>query len=105
VEGEEAEEAEEEDLREQYSHLSLGLLSRVTFLDESAFEHQEVKSRIDFPNPPVTRFYPDGPLEGRRLRDSQMHGVAWMMTRLEAGGGIIADEIGLGKVAPLSRCH
>ena len=75
---------------------------RDKLLNESAFEHQEVKQMIDFPNPPVDNFYPAGPADQRHLRASQMHAVAWMITRIEAGGGVVADEIGLGKILPLS---
>jgi SNF2 family DNA or RNA helicase len=57
---------------------------------------------IDFSNPPTEDFYPSGPADKRHLRASQMHAVAWMISRIEAGGGIVADEIGLGKIPPLS---
>lgn len=80
----------------------LAYIFRAKFLNESAFEHQEVKQTIDFPNPPVDNFYPAGPADQRHFRPSQMHAVAWMISRIEAEGGIVADEIGLGKILPLS---
>ena len=69
------------------------------FKDNTVFEHHEMKDRITFPNPPVPRFYPNATnAEDRRLRNYQMYALAWLESRIEAGGGILGDEIGLGKV-------
>jgi SNF2 family DNA or RNA helicase len=63
------------------------------------FEHHEMRSFLNFNNPPIVDFYPDERSEGdRKLRDYQMYGLAWMESRVEHGGGILGDEIGLGKV-------
>ena len=51
-------------------------------------------------------FYPSAPEdEERKLRKYQMYAHVWMETRIDAGGGIIGDEIGLGKVRfPVGEC-
>jgi SNF2 family DNA or RNA helicase len=76
------------------------LTDSVSILNNKAFEHQEIRSRIDFPNPPVKNFFPSAEDPNDKiLRSHQMHGVAWMESRVEQGGGIIGDQIGLGKVS------
>ena len=68
--------------------------------DATVFEHHEVRHQLNFPNPPIKNFYPSAPnATDRQLRNYQMYGLAWMESRLEAGGGILGDEIGLGKVS------
>jgi hypothetical protein len=58
-----------------------------------------VKEHIDFKNPPVPSFHPTAARpEEQLLRRSQQYGIAWMNQRVEAGGGIVADAVGLGKV-------
>jgi hypothetical protein len=58
-----------------------------------------VKDHINFPNPPFEHFNLTAhSLEERLLHPSQQYAIAWMDQRVEAGGGIIADTVGLGKV-------
>ena len=56
------------------------------------------------PNPPVNGFYPSAAdPEARKMRNYQMYAHCWMESRIEFGGGIIGDEIGLGKVLTLLK--
>ena len=75
--------------------------SRTEILENSrAFEHLEVGQLINFPNPPVQPFNPtakDGD-EKKKLKPAQLYGIAWMNSRLGEGGGIIGDQVGMGKV-------
>jgi SNF2 family DNA or RNA helicase len=64
-----------------------------------------VKDHINFRNPPFPSFNPGATRpEDQLLRLSQQYGIAWMNQRVEAGGGIVADSVGLGKVIS-SICH
>ena len=61
-----------------------------------------VKDHINFPNPSFEHFNPTALIPKERLlRPSQQYAIAWMDQRVEAGGGIIADTVGLGKVLSL----
>jgi SNF2 family DNA or RNA helicase len=70
------------------------------FNDPTIFEHHEMRSRVlALPNPPIKNFYPTASHpELRKLRNYQMYGLAWLESRVEHGGGIVGDHIGLGKV-------
>lgn len=70
------------------------------FNDPKIFEHHEMHDRAKaMKNPPINNFYPLAPdLEPRKLRNYQMQGLAWLDSRVECGGGIFGDHIGLGKV-------
>ena len=59
-----------------------------------------MKDKINFPNPPIRHWYTGAPADKRALRNYQMLALAWMESRINYGGGIIADEIGLGKGFP-----
>ena len=76
------------------------MYSAKLFKDSTAFEHHEMKDHLQaYHNPPIRNYYPGAPEgEDRKLRKYHMYGIAWMESRLEAGGGIIGDQIGLGKV-------
>lgn len=64
-----------------------------------------MKEKINFPNPPVESWYPGAPDDKKTLRNYQMYAVAWMELRVEYGGGILGDEIGLGKVFSCTCWH
>ena len=70
------------------------------FNDPTIFEHPEMRSHaLELPNPPIENFYPTAPEPKlRKLRNYQMYGLAWLESRVEHGGGIFGDHIGLGKV-------
>jgi SNF2 family DNA or RNA helicase len=57
-----------------------------------------MKDRINFPNPPVQQWYPGADKDQKVLRNYQMYALAWMESWIDYGGGILGDEIGLGKV-------
>lgn len=84
---------------------------RELLLETFTLEHHEAKAWINFPNPPVDNFFPSAQNpEDRRLRASQMYGIAWMEHQVNSGlgAGIVADEVGLGKVPypyPLLSLH
>ena len=62
-----------------------------------------MKDKINFPNPPVPQWYPDADKDKNVLRNYQMYALAWMESRKDYGGGILGDEIGLGKVSSYER--
>jgi SNF2 family DNA or RNA helicase len=70
------------------------------FNDHKIFEHSEMRDRaLALPNPPIKNFYPLAPDPKLcELRNYQMYGLAWLESRVEHGGGIFGDYIGLGKV-------
>ena len=98
------EEKAEEELEETYfipnAIVYLLIYRAMIFNDPTIFEHHEVRSHaLSLPNPPIENFYPAAPdPETRKLRNYQMHGLAWLESRAEHGGGIFGDQIGLGKV-------
>jgi hypothetical protein len=76
---------------------------RADILKESDFEHLEVEPLVNFPNPPVAGWAPNEP-EGsskKFLKPAHMYALAWMNSRMSLGGGIIGDQMGMGKVHPL----
>ena len=65
----------------------------------TVFEHHEMRNFLNFNNPLIANFYPSESSESnRKLCDYQMYGLTWMESRVEHGGGILGDEIGLGKI-------
>ena len=98
---------DEEDIAEMYGTLGNNFLTRrqTIFKDGKIFEHHEMKDKINFPNPPIRHWYTGAPADKRALRNYQMLALAWMESRINYGGGIIADEIGLGKVISLHVEH
>lgn len=78
--------------------------SALIFEDPTFFEHHEVKEKINFSNPPINNFFPALNHTGT-LRKYQMYGIAWLESRIEHGGGIIGDFIGLGRVRHFVICR
>jgi hypothetical protein len=59
-----------------------------------------VKTFVEEQNPPVMPFSPKEP-EGsskRKLKPAHQYALAWMNGRAAYGGGIIGDQMGMGKV-------
>ena len=78
--------------------MNFSLTPSSCLLNALDLEHLEMKTLIDFDNPPFSGFNPTEPDPNRRtLRPSQMYAIAWMNSRIVHGGGIIADSVGLGK--------
>jgi SNF2 family DNA or RNA helicase len=72
---------------------------RNQILENKNFEHLEVEPLITFPNPPVRPFNPTAPTgsEKTSLKLAHSYAIAWMNSRLEYGGGVIGDQMGMGK--------
>ena len=80
------------------------LIGRTELFAKNDFAHLWLKDKIDFPNPPFNNFNPNAAdPEERQLRRGQEYGIAWMLTRFDAGGGIIGDTVGMGKVTTPSQ--
>jgi hypothetical protein len=70
---------------------------RLNILKDKNFEHLEMAAEsANMPNPPVRNFGHPGLSE--ILREGQMYALAWMMHRVDYGGGILGDWVGGGKV-------
>ena len=65
----------------------------------------EMKDKINFPNLTIRDWYPSALAEKRVLWNYQILALAWMETRIDYDGGILADGIELGKVISLHIEH